>query len=242
MTQRGLRVSGQWVCPWRSDSRLALHWILWGYEGQPDSKSEVSLLIVPHSCKTHSWQKSTCHFISPCQWIKLDPLWFILVCRVVQDREWKCRRFFLAAQFYARRIHVLQKHGVCFLMAYFFVSIFIYLISFTLKNISSKIHQGWLHSEMGGGLQSWIAGARDLLDKMDNCQTRQKVWTQICRSQMQKFSSFTFSHACVGEPGQKRGCVSKDLCECDFPCLHELLCNSQLWSSKQLLKALSSSP
>lgn len=112
--------------------------------------------------------------------------------------------FFLAAQFYNRRIHALQKHGVCFLMAYFFVSIFMYLISFTLKNISSKIHQGWLRSEMGGGLQRWIAGARDLPDKMGNCQIRQKVWTQIYRSQMQKFSSFTFSHACVGEPGQKK--------------------------------------
>lgn len=112
--------------------------------------------------------------------------------------------FFLAAEFYTRRIHVLQKHGVCFLMACFFVSIFIYLISFTLKNISSKIHQGRLHSEMGGELQRWIASARDLPDKMGNCQIRQKVWTQICRSQMQKFSSFTFSHARVGEPGQKK--------------------------------------
>lgn len=108
--------------------------------------------------------------------------------------------FFLAAQFYTRRIHVLQKHRVCFLMAYFFVSIFIYLISFPLKNIISKIHQGWLHSEMGGGLQRWIAGARDLLDKMGNCQIRQKVWTQISDAEI----SFTFSHACVGEPGQKR--------------------------------------
>lgn len=110
----------------------------------------------------------------------------------------------LAAQFYTRRIHVLlQWHGACFFITCFFASIFIYLMSSTLKNISSKIHQGWLHSEMGGGLQRWIASARKLPDKMGNCRIRWNVWTQICRSQMQKFSSFTSRHACVDEPGQK---------------------------------------
>lgn len=116
----------------------------------------------------------------------------------------------LAAQFSIRRIHVLlQKHEVCFLMTCFFVSIFIYLISSTLKNISSKIHQGWLHPEMGGGLQRWIASARKLPDKMGNCQRRWKVWTQICRSRVQKFSSFTSRHACVDEPGQKEVVLPK---------------------------------
>lgn len=68
------KVSG--CVPGDSDSRSALHWILWGHKRQPASKSGtwVSLLIIPHPCKSHSWLKSTCHFISPCQWIKLDPL------------------------------------------------------------------------------------------------------------------------------------------------------------------------
>lgn len=77
--------------PGDSDSRLFLHWILWGYKRQPGSKSGtwVSLLIIPCPCKSHSWLKY--HFISFCQWIKLDLLWFILVCRVTKGREWKCR-------------------------------------------------------------------------------------------------------------------------------------------------------
>lgn len=110
----------------------------------------------------------------------------------------------LAAQFYTTGIHVvLQKHEASFLMTCSFISIFIYLISSTSRNISSKIHQGWLHSWLGGGLQRWVASARKLPDKMDNCQIRWKIWTQICRSQMKKFSSFTSRPACVNEPGQK---------------------------------------
>lgn len=142
-----------------------------------------------------------------------------------------------AAQFYTRRIPcLLQRHGACFLMTCFFASIFICLIFSTLKKYQQQNNQVWLHSEMGGRLQRWTVSARKLPDKMGNCQIRWKVWTQICRSQTQKFSFFISRHACVDEPGQKEVAFPKDLRECDFSCLHELLCISQLWSSKPLLK------
>jgi len=56
---------------------------------------------------------------------------------------------------------------------------------------------------MSGWLQRWIASARKLPDNVGNYQRRWEAWTQICGSQMQKFSSFISRHACVDEPSQK---------------------------------------
>lgn len=71
------RVSG--FVPGGSDSRLALHWILWGHERQPGSKSGtwVSLLIIPHPCKSHSWNPPAISFlpISGLNWALSDLSW-----------------------------------------------------------------------------------------------------------------------------------------------------------------------
>lgn len=108
------KVSG--CVPGDSDSRSALHWILWGHKRQPGSKSGtwVSLLIIPHPCKSHSWLKSTCHFISPYQWIKLDPLWFILVCRATKGREWKYRGDFSSTILYQNNPRSAKAWGLLF--------------------------------------------------------------------------------------------------------------------------------